>query len=132
MYLKEREERLKRQQEEKEKEEEKEEDDEETQKMKELMGFGGFGTSKKKLWTCCNKHAHLPLSAAQIGTAVKSGSFSSSAMKMRYICSIDDPLFEFHSSTYFFRNADLIVTSRFKDHSGWGMSTTNPREMTPK
>lgn len=48
LYLKEREERLKKQQEEEEKKED--EEDEETRKLKEMMGFGGFGSAKKK-WT---------------------------------------------------------------------------------
>ena len=58
VYLKEKQERLEREQKEKEKKwdwtldltcrMEKEEEDEETKQMKEVMGFGGFGTTKKK------------------------------------------------------------------------------------
>lgn len=52
LYLKEREERLKKQQEEEEKKVE--DEDEETKKLKEMMGFGGFGSAKKK-WTVSNQ-----------------------------------------------------------------------------
>lgn len=67
-----------------------------------------------------------------MGTAVLSGSFSSSAMKVSYICSMEDPLFEFHSSTYFFRRMDLMITHALFPHSGCGMSMTKPLEITPK
>lgn len=53
LYMKEREERLKKQQEEEEEKKKMEEEDEETKKMKEMMGFGGFGSAKKK-WSVFN------------------------------------------------------------------------------
>ena len=64
------------------------------------------------------KQKQLKVVSEQIGTAVLSGSFESSSMNVLYICSIEDPFFEFHSSTYFFRRMELHIMHDLFIHSG--------------